>query len=301
MLKKDEKKALGVFLLPMLFIYGLIYVYPTIRTFFMSFNEVPSLTSSILDWNFCGLKNFTRLFNSKMFIRSIINIGKIWTIGGILVLFMSLLLAVILTSGVKFKNTFKAIIYLPNVVSAVALGTMWLQYVYNVKYGLLHNIFSAIGAKQLAALQWTSQENLFSAMIIAYSFGMIGYFMLIYIAAIDDIPAEFYEAASLEGANKFQQFRYITLHAIVGVIKTIVTLWSVRVISFFLWSQIFSPVTMEVQTVTPMVYMYQIVFGSDVNATFSDPGLGASVGMIMTLLVVGVYFITNIIFKRIED
>ena len=150
---------------------------------------------------------------------------------------------------------------------------------------MLHNIFSAIGAKQLAALQWTSQENLFSAMIIAYSFGMIGYFMLIYIAAIDDIPTEFYEAASLEGANKFQQFRYITLHAIVGVIKTIVTLWSVRVISFFLWSQIFSPVTMEVQTVTPMVYMYQIVFGSDVNATFSDPGLGASVGMIMTLLV----------------
>lgn len=298
MLKKEDKRAVWIFLTPALLLYSLIYIYPTARTFLMSFNEVPSLTSGISNWTFVGLANFIELFKSSMFARSMINIGKIWLFGGLIVLLVAMLLAVILTSGIKFKKTFKAIIYLPNVVSAVALGTMWLQYIYNVKYGFLHNFFTLIGLEKMASFPWTSQEHLFGSMLIAYSFGMIGYFMLIYIAAIDDVPTEYYEAASLEGANKIQQFRYITLTAIFGVIKTALVLWSVRVISFFLWSQIFSPVTMEVQTVTPMVYMYQIVFGSDVNATFSNPGLGASVGVTMTILVIGVYAITNTIFKN---
>ena len=69
------------------------------------------------------------------------NILKIWALGGIIVLSVSLLFGVILTSGIRGKKFFRAIIYLPNIVSAVALATMWLQYVYSSKFGLLKGCF----------------------------------------------------------------------------------------------------------------------------------------------------------------
>lgn len=300
MLKKDEKHALVIFLFPALLLFALIYIYPTIRTFIMSFNDMPSLTGSSSTWTFVGFGKYMDLLKSQMFVRSLLNIFKIWVYGGLFVLLMAMLLAVILTSGVKFKGAFKSIIYLPNVISAVALGTMWLQYIYNVKFGFFHNFFSMLGLEKLAAIQWTSQENIFGSMVFAFSFGMIGYFMLIYIAGIDDIPVDYYEAASLEGANKIHQFFFITLTSLRGVIKTSIILWSVRVIGFFLWSQIFSPLTPEMQTVTPMVYMYQVVFGSDINASYADPGLGAAVGVVLTVLVILLYGLANIVFKDRE-
>ena len=83
---------------------------------------------------------------------------------------------------------------------------MWIHYVYNSKYGLLKSIFSLLHLDELAAMQWTSPNNIFMALVIAYSFGMVGYFMLIFMAGIERIPSDFYEAATIDGANIFQQF-----------------------------------------------------------------------------------------------
>ena len=69
-------------------------------------------------------------------------------------------------------------------VSAVAMATMWIHYVYNSKYGLLKSIFSLLHLDELAAMQWTSPNNIFMALVIAYSFGMVGYFMLIFMISI---------------------------------------------------------------------------------------------------------------------
>lgn len=296
-LKKDDRRALVVFLAPAVFIFVLIYIYPTIRTFIMSFHDMPSLTGSVSTWTFVGLDKYLALIDSQMFVQSLANIFKIWIYGGIFTLLMAMLLAVIVTAGVKFKGFFKSVIYLPNVIAAVALGTMWLQYIYNARFGFLHNLFTALGLEKLATIQWTSMEHIFGAMVFAYSFGMIGYFMLMYAAGIDDIPEDFFEAASLEGAGKVRQFFFISLPTLRPVIKSSIILWSVRVVGFFVWSQVFSPLTPEMQTVTPMIYMYQVVFGSDVNASYSDPGLGAAIGVVLTLLVILAYGVVNLLFR----
>ena len=296
-LKKDDRRALVVFIAPAAFVFALIYIYPTIRTFIMSFHDMPSLTGSSDTWTFVGLDKYLALADSQMFVQSLVNIFKIWLYGGIFTLLMAMLLAVIVTSGVKFKGAFKSIIYLPNVIAAVALGTMWLQYIYNARFGFLHNLFTALKLESLAAIQWTSMEHIFGAMVFAYSFGMIGYFMLMYAAGLDDIPADFFEAAGLEGAGKIRQFFFISLPTLKPVIKSSIILWSVRVVGFFVWSQVFSPLTPEMQTVTPMIYMYQVVFGSDVNASYSDPGLGAAIGVVLTILVILIYGIVNFLFR----
>ncbi|ASJ20333.1 carbohydrate ABC transporter permease [Brachyspira hampsonii] len=298
MLKKTRLPMIILFLAPAVLLYLLIFFYPIIKTVIMSFFKMDSISAKIAEWEFVGLGNYGNLLNSQVFMQSLKNVFFIWLIGGIIIFFFAILFAVILTSGVKFKSFYRSIIYLPNVVSAVAMATMWIHYVYNSRYGLLRNIFSFLHIEKLAEFQWTSPENVFMALVIAYSFGMVGYFMLIFMAGIERIPSDFYEAATIDGANAFQQFFQITLPLLSDVIRTNVVLWTINAVGFFVWSQLFSPLIPEPGTVTPMVYMYQEVFGANNNVIIDrNVGNGAAVGVVLTLIIVISFAVTNIVFK----
>ena len=125
------------FLAPAVIIFLIVFLYPIIRTIMMSMYKIESVTDTMEWWTFVGLGNYQKLFTTAIFKTAMMNILKIWALGGIIVLSVSLLFGVILTSGIRGKKFFRAIIYLPNIVSAVALATMWLQYVYSSKFGLL--------------------------------------------------------------------------------------------------------------------------------------------------------------------
>lgn len=211
---------------------------------------------------------------------------------------LALLFAVILTSGIRFKKFFRAVIYMPNIVSAVALATMWLQYVYSPQFGLFKNLFKALHLNGLANIQWLSSDYKFAALLIAYCFGMVGYHMLIFMSGIERISPDLYEAARIDGANKIKQFRYMTLPLLKGIFKTNITMWSITSVGFFLWSQIFSTVTADSQTITPMVYMYLQTFGAGNAVTERNAGLGAAVGVILSVCVVIVFTICN---KALKD
>lgn len=264
----------------------------------MSLFAVESVSDPVSKWSFVGVKNYIKLFNTPIFIKSLGNIARIWFVGGLGVMCLSLLFAVILTSCLRFKQFFRSIIYLPNVVSAVAMGTMWINYVYNPDYGLFNSVLGFFG---LDKVLWTSPGNLFWSMLIAYCFGMVGYHMLIFMSGIEQIPADYYEAALIEGANSFVRFRHITLPFLRGVIRTNLVMWTVYTVGFFVWGQLFSPVNLSNDTVAPMNYMYELVFGSSSSAaTARDSGAGAAIGVIMMIIVIIVFSLTNSIVKN-ED
>ncbi|MBL8966378.1 MAG: sugar ABC transporter permease [Spirochaetaceae bacterium] len=288
----------AVFLGPAVLSYLAVFLYPTLRTTVMSFFKVDSITDAVSKWSFAGLDNYRTLFSSELFLRSMRNIAGIWLYGGLLVFALALLLAAILTSGVRLKSFFRAVIYLPNVISAVAMGTMWMQYVYSSRYGLLKSTFKTLGLESLSAVQWTSPEHVFGALLVAYCFGMVGYFMLIFMAGIEKIPADFYEVATIEGAGKFRQFRLITMPLMKGVMRTSIVLWTISTVVFFIWSMVFSPLNPEPGTVTPMVYMYQMVFGANMVVTERNVGAGAAVGVLLSLMVLAIFLASS---KAIRD
>ena len=125
----------------------------------------------------------------------------------------ALLFSVIITSGIRFKKFFRAAIYLPNIISAVALATMWIQYIYNQDYGLINQILRTMG---LEGKNWLGTDMKFWAMLAAFTFGAVGYYMLIFINGIEQIPGDIYEAATIDGANKVQQFARITMPLLRG-------------------------------------------------------------------------------------
>lgn len=294
---KKNKTMIVVFLAPAIISYLIVFLYPTIRTTIMSLYDVENITDVISKWAFVGIDNYMFLKDSTLFIQSMENMVKIWLYGGMITFALAILFSVMLTSGVKGKSFYRAIIYLPNVVSAVAMGTMWMQYVFSPRYGLLKSIFEFLGMEHAAAIQWTSPDMIFTSMLIAYCFGMVGYYMLIFTAAIERIPYDFYEAATIAGANAFKRFTSITLPLLKDVIRTNIVLWTITTVSFFIWSQVFSPLNPEPGTVTPMVYMYQMVFGNNMVVTDRNVGVGAAVGVVLTLIVIIMFGITTRIFK----
>lgn len=295
---KKNKGMLIAFVTPAVLMFTAVFVYPMARTVLMSFFKIDGITDSFGDWTFVGLGNFQKLFETGLFRVSMYNLFRIWLVGGVIVMSLALLFAVIITSGIRGKKFFRAIIYMPNIVSAVALATMWLQFVYNPNYGLLKTFFGWIGMDTLASIQWLDTTHKFWALVIAYCFGMVGYHMLIFTSGIERIGQEYYEAATIDGANKFGQFRYITLPLLKGVFKTNLTMWSVSTAAFFVWSQLFSTVTADSATITPAVYLYNQVFGAGNAMTERNSGLAAAVGVLLSICIVIIFWVLE---KTLKD
>ncbi len=296
-LHRNRTTMLVLFLTPAVLLFLIVFLYPVIRTVLMSFFKVQGVTDPISTWTFNGVANYTRSFTDPMFIAAMSNLGKLWLVGGLGVMILALLYAVILTSGLRGKKFFRSVLYLPNLVSAVAMGTMWLYFALSKEnYGLLNSIARFFGGSNVL---WTAPEYKFWGMLIAYCFGMVGYHMLIFMSGIERIGDDFYEAATIDGANVFQKFWYITLPLLRGAIRTNLVMWTVSSVGFFIWGQVFDPVNLSYQTVMPLNYMYELVFGaSNATQTVRESGIGAAIGVMMALIVVVVFGLTNLIVKN---
>ena len=290
---KKNKLMIFLFIMPAVLCLLFMFVYPVTRTVIMSFFRVESLTASTETWSFNGLDNYIKIFNSTGFRQAMKNMVRIWFVGGIITLALSMLMAVVLTSGIRGAKFFKAAIYMPNIISAVALATMWIQYIFHFDYGLLNEIVQLFGGEKV---KWLGSDLKFWAMLGAFIFGSVGYYMLIYISGIEGIPADIYEAATLDGANKVNQFTLITLPLMKGIIRTSITFWSINTTTFFLWSKMFSSVNTEGSTIAPVVYLYDTVFGGT-GIVERDAGAGAAVGVVLTLIIIAVYVIMNKLLK----
>ena len=109
---KNNKKMIVGFLAPAVIIFLIVFLYPIVRTIMMSFFKIDSVTDTTDLWTFVGIQNYEKLFGTAIFRKSMLNLFKIWAIGGAIVLSVSLLFGVILTSGIRGKKFFRAVIYL---------------------------------------------------------------------------------------------------------------------------------------------------------------------------------------------
>lgn len=296
--KKQNRKFVVISLVPALLCFVFLFVYPAFRTLIQSFFSMKQLSDPVSRWTFAGIENYVELFNTPIFMTSLINIGKIWIIGGVITILLALMFAVILTSGVKGKKFFRSLIYLPNVISSVAMVNMWSLYIYNNKYGLLTSLFTKLGIENLASINWTDSGHMFGSMLVAYCFGYIGYLMLILMAGIENIPNELYESATIDGANGWIRFRYITLPLIREVFRTCLMFWTISTIGFFVWSQLWS-VSSDLALLTPMLYMYNLTFNTSTTGIASkNIGVGCAICVVMMVIVMISYVVFNVILKE---
>lgn len=288
---RRKKSTVFLFIAPAIILFLVFFCYPVLRTFAMSFFNVDSMSSKISTWTFAGLDNYIAL-DATSFPGALKMLVKVWAYCGAVVCVLALFFAVMLTSGIYGKGFFRSMLYLPNVIPQIAIGYMWTLYVFSSRFGLLKKFFTAIGWEAMANFGWTSPDNMFVSMCIAYVFSNVGYFVLMYMSAIESIPKSLYEAASIDGAKPMSQFWHITFPLIRNTLVSSITIWTTRVCAFFALSRVFA----AADTVSPLMFVYNGAFGAESGRT--AVGVAAAAAVVIALIVVVVFMISNLIPKN---
>ena len=172
-----------------------------------------------------GVANYARLLDDEVFLRAAWNTALVVLLGLPLTMVLGLAVALGLNSGlVRFKAVFRVGYYLPVVTSIVAIAVVW-RFVYQRDYGLLNGLLGLIG---VTGPNWLSSTTLaLPALIVMIAWRGLGFQMVLFLAGLQAIPEQLYEAARIDGASRWQQFRYVTLPSLrptlllCGVIGTV--------------------------------------------------------------------------------
>jgi len=220
-----ESKYLGwLYLLPGLIIYVLFILYPIVETFRLSFYKWDGFSTNRL---FIGIQNYIEIFQRGQFLSALVH-NLIFII---FYCFIPILVGLVLASLLGRKALpgmafFRAGLFLPQVLSMVVVGVVW-RWIFNPAFGPLNILLKTIGLGAWA-LPWLGDSTwALPAIGLIGSWVQYGFCMVLFLAGMQRIPAEYYEAAELDGANEVQQLLYVTLPGLrpemgVALITTII-------------------------------------------------------------------------------
>lgn len=192
--------------LPAFAIYSFLYLYPSISNLLNSTKRWDGITTP----EFIGARNFTYLAtNDDLFLKVLGNNIRFALVVVVLQTTFSLLFATFLLKNTKTTIFLRTVYFFPTILSSVSVGLIWL-FLYNPNYGLINASAKAVGADALA-LNWLGDGRYaLYAIAITQVWFHTGQMVVIYVAGLQQIPAELYEAAQVDGASRWQQFKSIT-------------------------------------------------------------------------------------------
>ena len=269
---------------------------------FVIFTLIPVIFSfalAFMDWGgganitFVGLDNFRYIFKDFSFTKSNLGIALkntvFYTVMTVpLTLVCALGLALVLNRGVKGAKVFRAVFFFPYVASLVAICVCWNFLL--MKNGPVNQILRAMGLNMTKS--WTSSRDLaIWAIIIVSVWRNAGYYMVMYLAGLQGVPAELYEAATMDGANGVQKFTKVTLPMLT---PTTFFCSIMMVISCF---KIYDVVAIMTQggpgrsTKMLVTYIFELSFGGEGIATSAQYGVASAVSMVLLAIVLLVTFV----------
>ena len=203
-------RAALFFVSPALLAIGIFFFVPVIAALLLSFTDFDIYSLGNFAYaRFIGLKNYLQLAQDPVFWKALKNTLYFLLLGGPLSIAVSLAAALMLQSKlVRFKGIFRTAYFAPVVTTLVAVAVVW-RFVYHPRFGILNYVLSWFG---ISPVDWLGDPNwAMPAIILMAVWKNFGYNMIIFVAGLQNIPDELYEAASIDGAGKMQQFVRITI------------------------------------------------------------------------------------------
>lgn len=216
-----------LFLAPALVIYTGFLVGPMLFTLYTSFFQWDGLSA---DMTFVGLQNYIRILFEDEVSQLALRNNLWWTAGAVTIpTIIGLALAVGLNSMSAVNKFMRTLYYMPAVLPLISVGLIW-GWMYNPHFGVINVFLKGIGLGLLAGGWLSSYEMALPATFITYVWSHVGFPMMLYLAGLQAIPREQYEAARIDGASRWHVFRYVTLP---GLTETHVIVLSLAVINGF--------------------------------------------------------------------
>ncbi len=220
-----------LFLAPALIFFLVFVVYPIFQSIYYSLFNWKGLGPAV---DFAGLSNYQQILSDQIFLKAVLNGLLIVALSLTLQLPMSLALAIMVGRDLPGRAFFRTVFFLPFVFSEVIVAIMW-QSLYNPDpdRGLLNALLVLIPGVKAQA--WLGDTNIVMACIfVVMTWKYFGLHMLLYMAGLQNIPAEIEEAARIDGANRWEMLRYITLPLLGGVIRTTIYLSAIGSLQQFI-------------------------------------------------------------------
>jgi multiple sugar transport system permease protein len=198
------------FALPFVLLFGVFVAVPLVSSLVMSFTDLRSSDlRNPLAVEFVGLENYTKLFNDELFRKAAVNTLYFVVVGVPLTMALALALAIGLNRGVtRFRTVFRTGYYLPVVTSIVAIAVVW-RFLLEPTTGVLNRTLGLVGIDGPNWLESTTFAM--PSLIVMAAWRNMGFLMVIFLAGLQAIPNDVYEAADVDGAGRWAKFRYITL------------------------------------------------------------------------------------------
>ena len=226
----SRRKLLGIlFILPTILFLAIFVLYPVISNIVLSFTDAKLMKS---EFNFVWFDNYVKLFSNKMFLKYSWN-TLVWTFFSVVgQLVLGLCLALLINREMRGGSLLRSFLLIPYVVPAVAIALIT-KWIFNGDYGIASNRLQNLGLIDYKQSPLALYGGAMAVLIIVNVWRSYPFPMLIYWAALRGINKELYEAANVDGANRFQTFRYITLPQLKNTTIVLVILRIVWTATYF--------------------------------------------------------------------
>lgn len=268
------KIQLGALLLPGLAIFLVFTMYPMLRLFWVSFREWT--LSSMVNQPFIGLGNYIAVSTDRTFWTVFVNslVYTLVTVPGQMML--GLFVAVLINNIKRLQVTFRVVYYLP-VITSWVIASLVFRYVFNTE-GLLNYLLTRVLHVSGANIRWL--DSRWSGLTVAMVLGIwkgVGWNMVIFLAALQQVSADLYEAAEMDGCNRWKQFIHVTLPSIRGTILFALVMLSIGGFSVFTSIKLITGGKPAHLTDTLLTWMYFKSFST------GDFGYAAALSFVMAL------------------
>ena len=281
-----KKKWLPYLLVsPYLIFVAVFVVFPVLFCFFLTFNK----WNIISPMQFIGTDNYYRLFHDRLFWKAIVNTLKFLLLHIPLQLVVSLFLAYLLNQKIKAASFFRASFFMPVIVSGVVVTILW-QQLLGFDSGLINRFLIAMGAVKVGWL--VNPDIAIYSIAIMATWKNVGLYVILFLVGLQTVPIQYYEAAKMEGATRWQQFYHITVPMINPTIFMVVILSTIGGFSLFIEPYIMTGGGPLNTTLSAVLYIYKQAF------QYYNMGYSATLGFFYAFMIMSVVVLQKRLIER---
>ncbi|MBU3877873.1 sugar ABC transporter permease [Faecalicatena sp. AGMB00832] len=287
-----NKKPLFVFLIPA-FIFMVVFLYyPFVKNILNSFQKITSLGAASKGWNGPWYSNYVKMFNDPNMRTAILNTIIMMVVTIIGQVGIAVVLALMVDNIKKGAKFFRTVFFFPIVISATALGLMF-NLIFLYDKGMVNQLLEMLGKGTLT--DWKDTAHALVVMLLPVMWQYVGFYFVILITGLNNIPEDLYESASIDGATRWQRIRYITLPMLRNVICTCVVLAVTGALKVFDLPWVMFPKGMPLgKTWLTGTYMYYQAFNTQ------DVDYSSAIAVVIVILGIVTSKIVNKVFKEAD-
>ncbi|HEV8636514.1 MAG TPA: sugar ABC transporter permease [Chloroflexota bacterium] len=287
MYKTERRKLIIPYLLPALILYTLFFTVPVLQSPYYSLTEWTGISEPA----FVGLENYAKLIEDERWWMAVRNTVLYALMHGVIGLSLGLLFAVAIKNLRRSVRPIKFVVFMPSILPIAVIALLWL-FIYNPQFGLLNGMLRMVGLGDWTKAWLGDNATVLPAITLAAIWAGLGGTMILFLAGLQKIPKEFYEAATIDGAGDWALFRHITWPLLWEITRIMIILSLIGGLQAFGLFYVISGGFLRDASQVTGTYLYMVAFKEN------RMGYATAIGVVLFAIIMVLTVVTNRVLRR---